>query len=53
MQKIFFKFQQIKEIATDSLLITLDVKFIYAKIPNNEGMKAVKETYEKHLNETV
>ena len=36
-----------------SLLVTLDVKSLHANIPNNEGIKAVKETYEKYKEKTV
>ena len=36
-----------------SLLVTLDVKSLYTNIPNNEGIKAVREAYNKHPSKTV
>ena len=47
------KFNQIEEVPEDSLLVALDVKSLYTNIPNNEGIKAVKETYDKHPNKTA
>ena len=37
------KLNQIEEVPESSLLVTLDVKSSYNNIPNNEGIKAVKE----------
>ena len=37
----------------DSLLVTLDVKSSYTNIPNNKGIKAVREAYDKHPNKTI
>ena len=31
----------------------LDVKFLYTNIPNNEGIKAVREAYDKHPSKSV
>ena len=36
-----------------SLLVTYDEKSLYTNIPNNEGIKAVKESYEKYKEKTV
>ena len=36
--------------AEDGLIVTLDVKSLHTKIPNNDGIKAVKEAYGKHPN---
>ena len=47
------KFNQVEEVPENSLLVTLDVKSLYTNIPNNEGIKAVKEAYDKHPNKTV
>ena len=33
--------------------MTVDVKPLYTNIPNNEGIKAVKESYEKYKEKTV
>ena len=35
---------KVRGITQDSLLVTLDVKSLYTNIPNNEGIKAVKES---------
>ena len=37
----------------DSLLVRLDVKSLHTNISNNEGIKAVKEVYDKNPNKTV
>ena len=45
---------QIEKVPEDSLLVTLDVKSLYTHIPNNEGIKTVKEAfYKKHPNKTI
>ena len=33
--------------------MTLDIKSLYTNIPNNEGIKAVGETYDKHPSKSV
>ena len=38
------KFENVKDISIDSILVTLDVKTLYSNIPNHEGIEAVKET---------
>ena len=45
--------EKVKDIPQESLLVTLDVKSLYANIPNNEGIKAIKEPYEKYKEKTV
>ena len=47
------KLKQIEEIPENSLLVTLDVKSLYTNIPDNGGIKAVKEAYAKQPNKTV
>ena len=47
------KLHQIEEITKDSSLVTLDVKSLHTNIRNNEGIKTVKEAYDKHPNKTV
>ena len=43
-QGIFIqKLNQIEEVPEDSLLVPLYVKSLYTNIPNNEGIKSVKE----------
>ena len=37
------KLDKVKNIPNDCLLVTLDVKSLYTNIPNNEGIKAVRE----------
>ena len=52
-QDFLKKLEKVKDIPQDSLLVTLDVKSLYTNIPNNEGIKAVKESYEKYKEKTV
>ena len=47
------KLDKVKNIPNDCLLVTLDVKSLYTNIPNNEGIKAVREAYDNHPNKTV
>ena len=47
------KLDKVKNIPSNCLLVTLDVKSLYTNIPNNEGIKAVREAYDNHPNETV
>ena len=47
------KLEKLKDIPQESLLVTLDVKSLYTNIPNNEGIKAVKESYEKYKEKKV
>ena len=44
---------QTEKVPEGSLLVTLDVKSLYFNIPNNEGIKAVKEANDKDPNKTV
>ena len=41
---------KVKNIPSNCLLVTLDVKSLYTNIPNNEGIKAVREAYDIHPN---
>ena len=52
-QDFLKKLEKVKDIPQESLLVTLDVKSLYTNIPNNEGIKAVKESYEKYKEKTV
>ena len=36
-----------------TLLVTLDIEFLYAIIPNNEDIKAIREAYDRHPYKTV
>ena len=47
------KLNQIEEVPKENLLFTLHVIYLYTNIPNNEGIKAVKEAFDKYLNKTV
>ena len=47
------KLDKVKNVPNDCLLATLDVKSLYTNIPNNEGIKAVREAYDNHPNKSV
>ena len=47
------KLNHVRHIPKESLLVTLDVKSLHTDIPNNEGIKAVREAYDKHPSKTV
>ena len=47
------KLDKVKNIPNDCLLVTLDVKPLYTNIPENEGIKAVREAYDRYPNKTV
>ena len=47
-QDFLKKFEKVKDIPQEILLVTLDVKSLYTNIPNNEGIKAIKESYERY-----
>ena len=47
------KLEKVKYIPQENLLVTLDVKPLYANITNNKGIKAVKEHYEKWKEKTL
>ena len=52
--KIFWqKLKDGRDIPKESWLVTLDVKALYTNIPNNEGIKEVREAYDKHLFKSV
>ena len=46
-QDFLKKLEKVKDIPQESLLVTLDIKSLYTNIPNNKGIKVVKESYEK------
>ena len=48
-QDFLKKLEKVKDIPQESLLVTLDIKSLYTNIPNNEGIKAVKESYESYV----
>ena len=53
-QKDFLQnINQIKEITEDSLLVSLDVKYLHSNILNNKEIQAVQEAYDKHRNKAV
>ena len=47
------KLEKVKDIPQESLLVTLDVNSLHTNIPNNEGIKAVKESYENYKEKTA
>ena len=47
------KLNHVGDIPKESLLVTLDGKSLYTNIPNNEGIKAVREAYEKHSSKKI
>ena len=52
-QEFLKKLEKVKNIPQESLLVTLNIKSLYANIPDNEGIKAVKEPYEKYKEKTL
>ena len=52
-QDFLKKLEKVKDIPQGSLLVTLDVKSLYANIPNNEGITAVNESYDKYKEKAV
>ena len=42
------KLDKVKNNPNDCLIVTLDGKSLYTDIPNNEGIKAVREAYDNH-----
>ena len=47
------KLDAIKYVQGNVYLVSLDVKFLYTSIPNAEGIKAVKESFDKHTSKNV
>ena len=47
------KLNDVRRIPKESLLVTLDLKSLCTNIPNNEGIKAVREAYDKHPSKSV
>ena len=47
------KLNNVRDIPKEILLVTLDVKPLYTNIPNSEGIKAVREAYDKHPSKTA
>ena len=47
------KLDDVTHILKEILLVTLDFKSLYTNIPNNEGIKAVREALDNHLSKTV
>ena len=37
-----------KDVPEECPLVTLDIESLYTNIPSNEGIKAVRESYEKY-----
>ena len=52
-QDFLNKLEKVKDIPQQSLLVTLDVESLQTNIPNNEGIKVVKEPYEKYKEKAV
>ena len=40
-------------VAPSSFLVTMDVKSLYASIPNNKGIASVKKKYDDYPNKTI
>lgn len=47
------KLQKLEAVPEDYLLITFDVNSLYTNRPNNQGIKAAQERYDKHKLKTV
>ena len=45
--------KKLEKVSQESLLVALDVKPLYTNVSNNEGIKAVKESYEIYKEKTV
>ena len=43
----------IKYVPGNAYLVSLDVKFLHMTIPNAEGIKAVKQLFDKHTSKNV
>ena len=52
-QDFLKRLEKVKDIPEESLLVTLDVKSLCKYIPNNEGIKLVKKSYEKYKEKTL
>ena len=40
-------------VPVNSILVTVDVRSIYASIPNNEGIAATKKRYDRYIHKTI
>ena len=47
------KLDAIKYVPDNAYLVSLDVKSLYPSIPNAEGIKAVKDSFDKHTSKNV
>ena len=47
------KLNDVRHTSKESLLVTFDFKSLYTNIPNNEGIEAIREAYDKHPSKTV
>ena len=47
------KLDAINFVSDNAYLVSLDVKFLYTSIPKAEGIKAVKESFDKHTSKNV
>ena len=50
---ILCKLDTVKFVPNKSYLVSLDVKSLYTSIPNAEGIKSLKESFEKHTSKNV
>ena len=47
------KLDTTKSVPDNAYLVPLDVKFLYTSISNAEGIKTVKESFDKHTSKNV
>ena len=47
------KSEKVKDTPEENLLVTLDIKSLYANIPNNNDRKAVEESCQKYKEKTI
>ena len=47
------KLENVKDTSKDSILVTLDLKALYTKTPNHEGIEAVEETLNNQAKKSI
>ena len=47
------KLDATKSVPDNAYLVSLDIKFLYTNIPNADGVKAIKESFDKRISKNV